>query len=123
MNLKNKRSIYIRLWVCKTKGRRVSTGRARREVTCFVSVEMATAVVRLDSSWTWVTMENIWMRHLCIFKKSVFDLTLRYGLIGPHPDVSRHIRTNQDTFEPSGNHGPEYQVNVMKPCKIVARCS
>ena len=28
------------------------------------------------------------MRHFCVFKKSVFDFTLRYGHTGPHPDES-----------------------------------
>ena len=52
--------------------------------------------------WRWrplghgVTMENLLMRHLCIFKKSVFDFTLRYGLTSPHPGGSYRIRTRPD---------------------------
>ena len=69
--------------------------------------------------WRWrplghgVTMENLLMRHFCIFKKSVFDFTLRYGLTSPHPGGSYRIRTHQDTFGPSANPWLEYQVYLM----------
>ena len=81
----------------ETKGRRVSTGRGPTwgHMTC------------IAGDGDGVIMEILLVRHLCIFKKSVFDFTLQYGLTSPHPDGSYRIRTNQDALGPYGNPVPD----------------